>query len=92
MNNALGTQTTTTTSRPGQVKQLAIGVLLNQSAKGVDVTTIESMVKAAVGFNATRGDTLSVTRDAVQHEPAAGGHRGDEAATKAAAARPRRAS
>jgi flagellar M-ring protein FliF len=61
VNNALGTQTTTTTSAPGQVKQLAIGVLLNQSAKGVDAAKIESMVKAAVGYNATRGDTISVT-------------------------------
>jgi flagellar M-ring protein FliF len=61
VNNALGTQTTTTTSAPGQVKQLAIGVLLNQSAKGVDTAKIESMVKAAVGYNETRGDTISVT-------------------------------
>jgi flagellar M-ring protein FliF len=60
VNNALGTQTVTTTSAPGQVKQLAIGVLLNQSAKNVNAAQIESMIKGAVGFDSTRGDTISV--------------------------------
>jgi flagellar M-ring protein FliF len=60
VNNALGTQTVTTTSAPGQVKQLAIGVLLNQSAKNVNASQIESMIKGAVGFDPTRGDTMSV--------------------------------
>jgi flagellar M-ring protein FliF len=86
VNNALGTQTTTTTTAPGQVKQLAIGVLLNQSAKGVDATKIENMVKAAVGYNSTRGDTISVTAmpfSTAQQEAATAA---TKLATKAAAA------
>jgi flagellar M-ring protein FliF len=86
VNNALGTQTTTTTSAPGSVKQLAVGVLLNQSAKGVNTTSIENMVKAAVGYDATRGDTISVTAMPFSTAQQAAAAAATKVATQAAAA------
>jgi flagellar M-ring protein FliF len=86
VNNALGTQTTTTSSAPGQVKQLAIGVLLNQSAKNVDAAKIESMVKAAVGYNEARGDTISVTAMPFSTSQQQAAAAATKLATKAAAA------
>lgn len=86
VNNALGTQTTTTSSAPGQVKQLAIGVLLNQSAKNVDTAKIESMVKAAVGYNEARGDTISVTAMPFSTSQQQAAAAATKLATKAAAA------
>ncbi len=86
VNNALGTQTTTTTSAPGQIKQLSIGVLVNQSAKNVDTNAIETMIKGAVGFDQTRGDTLSVSAMPFSTSQQAAAEAATKLATKAAAA------
>ena len=58
--NALGTQTTTTQNSPGQVKNLNIAVLVDKSAKNLNVAGISALVKSGAGFNAARGDSLSV--------------------------------
>jgi flagellar M-ring protein FliF len=60
VNPALGTKSVTTDAPPGQVKNLAVAVLLNKSVKGLNVNAISSLVKSGVGFSTTRGDTLSV--------------------------------
>lgn len=60
VNNALGRQTSTTEVAPGGIKALHIAVMLDENAKNLDPTRIESLVKAATGFDPKRGDTLSV--------------------------------
>jgi flagellar M-ring protein FliF len=60
VNNALGTVTETTQNAPGAVKKLNIAVLLDQSAKNLDVAAIEELVKSAVGLDAARGDSLAI--------------------------------
>lgn len=60
VNNSLGTISTTTQSAPGQLKNLHIAVMLDKKAKGVNVGAISSVVKSGVGFDAARGDSLSV--------------------------------
>lgn len=60
VNNALGTVSKTVENAPGQVQKLAIAVLVDKSAKNLNVPAITQLVRSGVGFNAGRGDTLSV--------------------------------
>jgi len=75
VSNALGTVTQTVQNTPGAVKKLAIAVLLDKDAPGVDLKAISSLVTSAVGLDKQRGDTL-----AIQAMPF------DDSAAKAAAA------
>ncbi|SHG26908.1 flagellar M-ring protein FliF [Jatrophihabitans endophyticus] len=59
-NNALGTQENTTETAPGAVQNQHIAVMLDDKAKGLDTVGIQNLVKSAVGYDAKRGDTLSV--------------------------------
>ncbi len=66
---------------PGKVEQLSVAVVMDDgSLTGVtvpDATEIESLVAAAVGLDATRGDTISVSAiafpvpEVVEEEPVA---------------------
>jgi flagellar M-ring protein FliF len=60
--NAVGTVTQTTQSAPGTVRRLAVAVLLDKNTAGtVDTKAVEQLVSSAVGLDAKRGDTMSVT-------------------------------
>lgn len=58
--NALGTEKNTVQTSPGQLKNLHIAVALDSSAKNLNVGAISQLVRSGVGFNAARGDSLSV--------------------------------
>jgi flagellar M-ring protein FliF len=58
--NAVGDQTTNTTTAPGNVRSVSIAVLLDKNSSQVDQAQIKSLVAAAVGLNPKRGDTISV--------------------------------
>ena len=45
---------------PGQITSQSVSVLLSKSVPASDVATIQSAVENAVGYNAKRGDTISV--------------------------------
>jgi flagellar M-ring protein FliF len=87
VDNALGTLSKTTENAPGQVQQQAIAVLVDKSVKNLNIAALTQLVKSGVGFNSTRGDTLSVQAlpfdNSVQKAAAAQA----AAATKAAAAK-----
>ena len=58
--NALGTETVVSTNAPGDLKRLSIGVLLDGSVKGVQLTQVDALLRSAAGLQAARGDTLSI--------------------------------
>ncbi|MGN6609637.1 MAG: flagellar basal-body MS-ring/collar protein FliF [Jatrophihabitans sp.] len=58
--NSVGKQTTSTVVAPGGVKQLSIAVMLDSNVKGVNTAAITNLIKSGAGFNAARGDQLSV--------------------------------
>lgn len=60
VNNALGTVTQTTQNAPGQLQNLHIAVELDKTAKNLNVPAISQLVRSGVGYNAARGDSLSV--------------------------------
>lgn len=60
VNNALGTQTETKETAPGQLSKLSVAVLLDKSANNVSVPAVTSLVNSALGLQKARGDTLSV--------------------------------
>ncbi len=62
VNNEIPQTITTTVNAPGSVKRLSIAVVLDESITGAQETALTTAVAAAVGFDAVRGDTLSVTR------------------------------
>lgn len=45
---------------PGKVGKLSVAVLLDSGAKAVNTQSIQSLVSAAAGIDATRGDTVRV--------------------------------
>lgn len=49
-----------TTVAPGAVNRQSISVLVNSTVPASDLPTIRSAVENAVGFNAKRGDTISI--------------------------------
>jgi flagellar M-ring protein FliF len=87
VNNALSTVSSTTESAPGSLKNLNIAVELDKSAKGLNVNAITQLVKAGVGFNATRGDTLSVQAVSFDNSAQTAAGASAKAAAKAAAAK-----
>jgi flagellar M-ring protein FliF len=59
----VGTVTQTDTRAPGQVKHFSVAVVLNSAAaKGVSTAQVTSLVSAATGLQAAKGDTISVTK------------------------------
>ncbi len=59
---AMNTVVTTADTAPGQVKQLSVAVLRDETAvDATRVTDIQDLVAAAAGINAERGDTLAVS-------------------------------
>jgi len=87
VNNALGTKKQTIVNAPGSVKKLSIAVLLDGTPKTVDVSGIQTLVQSAVGFDSTRGDTLSVQAMPFSNAAAKAAQKAQSAAAKAAAAK-----
>ena len=83
--NALGTQTQTVENAPGSLNKEAIGVLLDSSVKGVNLARVNSLIRSASGFNAGRGDTLSIQAMAFDQSAAKAAAKQQAAAAKAAA-------
>jgi flagellar M-ring protein FliF len=83
--NALGTQTQTTQNAPGSLNKEAIGVLIDSSVKGVNLARVNSLIRSASGFDATRGDTLSIQAMAFDRSAAKAAAKEQAAAAKAAA-------
>jgi flagellar M-ring protein FliF len=48
------------TQAPGTIKRLSVAVALDGNDKAINPTTVQQLVAAAVGIQASRGDTLSV--------------------------------
>ncbi|HET7486345.1 MAG TPA: flagellar basal-body MS-ring/collar protein FliF [Acidimicrobiales bacterium] len=59
-NYAVGKTTEQLTAAPGSVKRLSVAVLLNSQAKGANAARVESLVRAATGMSADRGDVIAV--------------------------------
>jgi len=60
-NNAIDETTTTQTITPGTLTSQSIAVAVNaKSAASIPTSTIQSLVAAAAGVNAKRGDTITV--------------------------------
>lgn len=61
--NAVNKVTETTSRAPGSVKRLSVAVMVDEKALGEDkVALIERLVTAAAGIQASRGDSVVVTR------------------------------
>ncbi len=87
-NYEISNTTTTTIREPGQVQKVAVAVAVDgvwtpaKDGKGEptfaprsaeDIAKIETLVKAAVGFNADRGDQVAVTPLKFSHDASAAG-------------------
>ncbi len=60
--NAVGTVKEQTTRAPGQVSKLSVAVLLDANASGsINPTELSSLVSAAAGLDAKRGDVVKVS-------------------------------
>ena len=62
---ALGKQVSVTRQAPGEIKRLSVAVLLRDPAEGkprgkAELAEIEKLVKAAVGYDASRSDQVTV--------------------------------
>lgn len=86
VSNALGTVTQTVQNTPGAVKKLAIAVLLDKGAPGVDLKAIDSLVTSAVGLDKSRGDTLAIQAMPFDDSAAKAAAAAESATAKAAAA------
>jgi len=87
VDNSLGTLETTTTNAPGQIKNLNVSVALDRSAKNLNVPAISSQVKSAIGYNAKRGDQVSLQAVPFDNSTATQASAAAKAAAKAAAAK-----
>ena len=61
----VGREISVTHQPQGRLKRISIAVALNQGQKALtqaDMTKIESLVKGAVGFDATRGDVVAISQ------------------------------
>jgi len=85
--NALGTQTKTVVNAPGALNKQAIGVLLDSSVKGVNLARVNALIRSASGFNAGRGDTLSIQAMPFNQSAAKAAAKQAAAAARAAAAK-----
>ena len=79
--NAVGTLKEKTTTAPGKVQRLSVAVLLDaKSAGSVDTTQLSSLVSAAAGLDAKRGDVVEVSQMAFDTTAAASAQKELEAA------------
>ena len=61
-NNAVNKTTEARKSAPGSIKKLNVAVLLDSTTAGaVNSADVQSLVSAAAGIDATRGDTIAVS-------------------------------
>ena len=61
-NNAVNKTTEARKSAPGSIKKLNVAVLLDSTTAGaVNAADVQSLVRAAAGIDATRGDTIAVS-------------------------------
>ena len=61
--NAVTTEHEVRQAAPGGVESLHVGVVLDaNSLAGVDPSTVQSLLASAIGIDASRGDTLEVTK------------------------------
>jgi flagellar M-ring protein FliF len=61
-NNAVNKTTEARRSAPGSIKKLNVAVLLDSTTAGaVNAADVQSLVSAAAGIDATRGDTIAVS-------------------------------
>ena len=71
----VGREISVTHQPQGQLRRVSVAVALNQGKKALtqaDMTKIDSLVKGAIGFDATRGDQVAINqRPFVQVEDAA---------------------
>jgi flagellar M-ring protein FliF len=86
VNSALGTLSQTVENAPGQLQNMHIAVMLDKSVKGLNVAAISNLVRNGVGFNAARGDSLSVQSVPFDNSAAKQASAAAAAAAKAAAA------
>lgn len=56
-----GTKVESVVQAPGKVMRLSTAVVLDESIKNLDKTQVEQIVTAAIGFNAQRGDQITVS-------------------------------
>ncbi len=59
---AIGQVNQTVKQAPGQIQRLSVAVLVDSKVKGVSLASIKSLVSAAAGLVAARGDTISVVK------------------------------
>jgi flagellar M-ring protein FliF len=61
-NNAVNKTTEARKSAPGSIKKMNVAVLLDSTTAGaVNAADVQSLVSAAAGIDATRGDTIAVS-------------------------------
>ncbi|HTZ45322.1 MAG TPA: flagellar basal-body MS-ring/collar protein FliF [Jatrophihabitans sp.] len=91
INNATGSDTTTTDSTPGSVRRQTISVAVDKDFAGqLDQTQLRDLVANAVGLDAKRGDQLTVSVQPFDHTAAdAAAAAAKKAAAAAAAAKSR---
>jgi flagellar M-ring protein FliF len=63
VNNASNLVQTSTSTAPGTIRNLNVSVLVNKNVT-IPPATLDQIVSSAVGFNAARGDKLSVQTEA----------------------------
>jgi flagellar M-ring protein FliF len=84
--NAIGNVTKTIDAAPGSVRSLGVAVALDKNGPPVDPAQIKQLVSSAIGFNATRGDSLTVSTQAFDTSAAAAAAKAAKDAASAAAA------
>lgn len=63
LNNSVNKVTEDTTAAPGTVRKMSVSVVLDEkAAAALDMTQVAAMVSAAAGADATRGDTVQVSK------------------------------
>lgn len=60
INNEVDTETTKVLSAPGVVKRLSASVLVNQNLSNAEKDRLEQVVRNAIGYDAKRGDAVSI--------------------------------
>lgn len=62
VNNPINKVTEQMTTAPGTVRRQSVSVIVADSLKGVDLTSLQTSIAAAAGVDTTRGDVVSVTQ------------------------------
>lgn len=84
-NNAVNESVETVKATPGTIKRLTVSVLMDDVAGGgLNRTEVESLMQTAVGYNAQRGDAMTVASMPFDTSAAEQAKKDTEAAQKAA--------